>query len=247
MAEKAVAAEAHLWPRAGLAPGADVADVGCGPGAMLPSLAAAVTPGGTVTAVDADPRAVATARAAAEAAGLSSVRVLAGRAEATGLAPASFDVVMLRHVLAHNGGHEDEIVAHLAALVRPGGCVYLVDVDFMAMTMQVDDPDIDELQDRYRQLLGRRGNDARAGLRLAGRLVDAGLELVAAEFLPQTVLVPPGMRAPGWAARDTLLAEGLATPDDVERWERAFTRLDARTERPTLGAGWFAAIGRRQA
>jgi hypothetical protein len=61
------------------------------------------------------------------------VAVRQGRAEATGLAAGSLAVVLLRHVLAHNGGAEDTIVGHLASLVRPGGCLYLVDADLSAI------------------------------------------------------------------------------------------------------------------
>jgi 2-polyprenyl-3-methyl-5-hydroxy-6-metoxy-1,4-benzoquinol methylase len=114
-----------VWALAGIGPAAQVADVGCGPGAMLPALAGAVGPDGRVAGVDADPGAVAAARALAAAAGLGNVTVLQGRADRTGLAAGSLDVVMVRHVLAHNGGAEDAIVAHLATLLRPGGCLYL--------------------------------------------------------------------------------------------------------------------------
>ena len=83
MAEAARQAEADLWEPAGIMPGARVADVGCGPGAMLPALAAAVGPEGPVVAVDADPEAVAAATALVAAAGLANVTVQQGRAEAT--------------------------------------------------------------------------------------------------------------------------------------------------------------------
>jgi ubiquinone/menaquinone biosynthesis C-methylase UbiE len=63
MAEAARQAEADLWEPAGMVAGARVADVGCGPGAMLPALSAAAGPDGRVTAVDADPKAVAAATA----------------------------------------------------------------------------------------------------------------------------------------------------------------------------------------
>ena len=129
MAEQARADEADLWELAGIGPGGRVADVGCGPGAMLPALSAAVGVDGRVHAVDADPAAVAAASALAAAAGLANVSVAEGRADRTGLEAGSLDVVMLRHVLAHNGGAEDAIVGHLATLVRPGGCLYLVDTD----------------------------------------------------------------------------------------------------------------------
>ena len=129
MADQARAAEADLWELAGIGPGARVADVGCGPGALLPALSAAVGPEGRVQAVDADPAAVAAAGALVAAAALANVSVAEGRADRTALEPGSLDAVMLRHVLAHNGGAEDAIVAHLATLPRPGGCLYLVDAD----------------------------------------------------------------------------------------------------------------------
>ena len=54
MATRAVEAEGELWRRAGIQPGAHVIDLGCGPGAFLPELAALVAPGGLVVGVDQD-------------------------------------------------------------------------------------------------------------------------------------------------------------------------------------------------
>jgi hypothetical protein len=53
------------------------------------------------------------------------------------------------------------------------------------------------------------------------------------------------MRPPSWAARDEIVAAGLATQADVERWEEAFDRLDAAERRPWLFPATFVAIGRR--
>jgi SAM-dependent methyltransferase len=247
MAEQARAAEADLWEPAGIVAGARVADIGCGPGALLPALAAAVGPQGRVVAVDADPQAVAAASALVAAAGLTNVTVHPGRAEATGLAAGSLEVVMCRHVLAHNGGAEDVIVAHLATLVRPGGCLYLVDVDGTAIRVipEAEHPDLVELQERYLAFRAARGDDNAAGLRLAGRLVRAGLELV--EFRGRYVIreLSSGLRSPGWAARAAMVAAGMATAEDLRRWERAF---EATARRPvTFFAPMFTAIGRRPA
>src|SRR6059058_5456976 len=52
MADSARAAEAELWQRAGITPGATVADIGCGPGAMFPALVDAVGASGRVIGVD---------------------------------------------------------------------------------------------------------------------------------------------------------------------------------------------------
>jgi len=247
MAEQAREAEADLWQRAGIAPGAQVADVGCGPGALLPALSDAVGPDGTVAAIDADPAAVAAATALVAAAGLANVTVREGRADRTGLAAASRDVVMLRHVLAHNGGAEDAIVAHLAGLLRPGGCLYLVDVDGTAIRTVPEDADLDDLHQRYIAFHAARGNDLLAGLRLGERLERAGLELV--DFRGSYLIrpMPPGIRPPPWAAREAMVAAGLATDQDVARWAGAFERLDAEPTRPTVFAPMFAAVGRRPA
>ena len=247
MAEAARQAEADLWEPAGIMAGARVADIGCGPGAMLPALAAAVGPHGRVTAVDADPEAVAAATALVAAAGLGNVAVRQGRAEATGLAAGSLEVVMVRHVLAHNGGAEDAIVAHLATLVRPGGCLYLVDADLTAIRIiaQAEHPELVDLQERYLAFRAARGDDNAAGLRLAERLIRAGLELV--EFGGRYVIreLSPRLRSPAWAAREAMVAAGMATAEDLRRWDRAFEATASR--RATFFVPMFTAIGRRPA
>jgi ubiquinone/menaquinone biosynthesis C-methylase UbiE len=245
MAERARADEADLWELAGIGPGARVADVGCGPGAMLPALSDTVGPAGRVQAVDADPAAVAAARALVAAAGLANVSVAEARADHTGVEPGSVDVVMLRHVLAHNGGAEDAIVGHLATLVRPGGCVYLVDADGTAMRVLPEHADLADLAERYAGFRAARGDDNRAGLRLADRLVRAGLEVV--EFRGRYVIgeQPAGVRPPGWSAREAMVTAGVATEEDVRRWERAFQELEAAPVRPTFFAPFFTAVGRR--
>jgi len=85
MAADAVRSEAADWAMAGIAPGARIADIGCGPGAVLRLLAEHVGPGGSVTGVDADPAAVAIALE--QVAGLAHAKVRVGRADATGLEP----------------------------------------------------------------------------------------------------------------------------------------------------------------
>lgn len=133
MADTAVGAERGLWEAAAIIEGAAVADVGCGPGAVSVLLAGVVGSEGWVWAVDADPQALKLVAALAAHAGWSNVETVVGDAAATGLPVGSLDVAMLRYVLAHNGGREQAIVDHLAGLVRPGGCVYLVDVDYTAV------------------------------------------------------------------------------------------------------------------
>jgi SAM-dependent methyltransferase len=249
MAARARAEEGDLWALAGLVPGARVADVGCGPGAVLVALAEVVGPTGRVVGVDADPGAVAAARAALAAARLRGAvapgTVRQGRAEATGLLPGSVDTAVLRHVLAHNGGAEQRIVDHLATLVRPGGHVYLLDVDLTTLSLAPPVPEAVELHARYLRWHERQGNDARIGCRLPALAGAAGLTVV--EYRGRTVggAAPRGMRGPAWAARDELVRSGLATTADVARWDAAFAALDAAPERPAVTLDAFVAVCRR--
>ena len=109
MAASAGDNEAAEWSAAGILPGGRIADVGCGPGAILRLLAERIGTEGRAVGVDADPSAVSIARQ--QTAGLPQVRVQVGQADATGLDPSAYNVVMCRHVLAHNGGRETAIVS----------------------------------------------------------------------------------------------------------------------------------------
>lgn len=247
MATRALEAERDLWAAAGLVEGATVADIGCGPGAVSIALARQVGPTGRVLAFDRSPEAVEMARMVTARAGVENVTVDVADADATGVAPSSVDVAMIRHVLAHNGGREADIVTHASSLVRPGGCVYLIDTEGSAVRMRPSDPDLADLNDRYWQWHAQQGNDMSIGLRLAELLAGAGMEIVDFSGRYDIIAAPPGLRPPSWAAREALVASGMATPDDVARWEAAFARADGMEQRPTAFVPLFCAIGRRPA
>ena len=243
MAEAARESESDLWAAAGITEGASVADVGCGPGAMFPALVSAVGPHGRVSAVDGDESAVAAARSVVDGNGWANISVRQGRAEDTGLEPASVDVVMMRHVLAHNGPDEQRIVDHLATLVRPGGHVFLIDIDGHSFRFRPTTPDLQSLNDAYLQFHEMRGNDLQPGLRLDQLLSRAGLEVVAYRGWFSIASLPPEARPPAWAAREAMIASGVATDADVARWDAALTDVGSR--QPTIFAPLFGAVGRR--
>ncbi|TPQ16180.1 class I SAM-dependent methyltransferase [Streptomyces sporangiiformans] len=245
MADMAEQRERGLWTAAGAVPGARIADVGCGPGAIAARLATMAAPDGAVWAVDRDRDALAVADALAERSGVR-VHTVRGSADATGLAPGTCDLVMLRHVLAHNGGREQEIVDHLAGLAKPGGAVYLADIDADSSRMRgVGDPAFQEMEDCYRELHRLRGNDLTVGTRLDELLTTAGLEVVAFQGHIDIVKPPPGMRGPVWAARDALVADGLVTPADIAHWDEAFRHAEKDGTEIRFFAAVFVAFGRR--
>ncbi len=245
MAERAQASEAQLWEAAGIVPGAVVADVGCGPAAVSVQIAQVVGTSGRVIGVEPDPAVLAAARQLIDQADVNNVELRQGGASNSGLPPGSIDVAVMRHVLAHNQPDEQHIVDHLARLIRPGSCVYLVDVDGTAVRMLDADPDLEDLHEKYLQFHKARGNDLLVGLRLAELLTRAHLEVITHEGRYSIVAAPPGVRPPAWAARESMLADGIVTPEDITRWDAAFERMDNAEVRPTVFAPSFIGIGRK--
>ncbi len=242
MAETARAGESPEWAAAGIGPGGRVADVGCGPGATLRLLAETVGPEGAADGVDHDPGAV--AAAAEEIAGLTQASVRVGSGTATGLEPGSYDAVMCRHVLAHNGGAEEAIVEHLASLARPGGAVLLVDVDGPAIRIHPQDPDLTDLAQRYFEFHRARGNDLTVGAKLGWLLERAGLAVESFRGGGPVLRQPPALRPPSWAAREAMVAAGFADAADLARWEDAFRRSDQLAVRPWMTMPVYVALGR---
>jgi SAM-dependent methyltransferase len=178
MAVDAVRQEQEAWRAAGMVPGARVADIGCGPGTILVELARLVSPGGIVDGVERDPVAQAAAAQVIADAGVTNARLVAGAADASGLEPGSYDAVMMRLVLLHNGPRIPAIMAHVVTLLRPGGQLYLVDTDMVSRHVVPRDPDLCDLVERWSQVMRRAGCDLQIGPKLGQVILAAGLELV---------------------------------------------------------------------
>jgi hypothetical protein len=149
-------------------------------------------------------------------------------------------------VLAHNGGAEQRIVDHLATLVRPGGAVYLVDVDLTALRIRPKDVTLDEMHATYVEFHRRLGNDPQVGVALAELITAAGLDVETYRGWYTIMEAPPGVRPPSWAARDAMVENGVATADDVARWGAVLDGFDTSMPRPRIFAPTFVAIGRRR-
>ncbi|MEO6472195.1 MAG: methyltransferase domain-containing protein [Aeromicrobium sp.] len=245
MAAMALEQEAELWLTAGIKPGARVADVGCGPGAVLVEIARIVGTEGTVVGIEPGTEARGAAREELDAAGFRGVEVKEGNGEETGLEPGAWDCVMMRHVLTHTGAAADGIVAHLATLVAPGGHVFLVDTDLDASRVAPPEPDMVDQLDRYADFHRALGNDARIGSRLGSMLRSAGLEVVEAQgtyqVLPAAILA---MGGPLVSAQEAMLASGVLNAEEVEPWEAARQHFAAQPGAELWMAG-FRAIGRK--
>jgi SAM-dependent methyltransferase len=178
-----------LFDQIGVAQGARVVEIGCGPHGCLELLAERVGPSGRVVGIERSPDAVALARTLVSERGLENVEVIEGDARSTGLPRASFDVATARLVLV-NVPQPEQIVAEAAALVRPGGRVAFHEADYVS---HVCDPPLDawtrlvELLATYSEA---NGIDPFVGRKLPRLLREAGL--VEVRVNPIVHVYPPG-------------------------------------------------------
>jgi ubiquinone/menaquinone biosynthesis C-methylase UbiE len=245
MAQRAVAIEGDRWTRYGIVEGAVIADVGCGPGAVLVELARRAGDRGSVVGIEPDPRARAAAEEEIASAGLANSRVVAGDGEHTGIEPGSQDAVMLRHVLFHVGTRVSAVLAHLSSLLKPGGHLYVVDTDVTASRLSFDDKDFVEQGTRYLTFQRDRGNNVDIGPRLGTAIVGAGLELMEHEAVYQKV---PGhlvaLGGPVAAAEQEMLAAGVIGAEDVARFAASRERVAA-LPHSALFIAQYIAVGRK--
>ena len=109
-----------------LKPGMTVADVGAGFGAWTMAFARWIGPSGRVYATDVGAAQLAALRSAVERERLSNVTVLEGAVSATNLPPGCCDAILMRDAY-HHLTQPSDIVSSLAASLRPGGRLAVID------------------------------------------------------------------------------------------------------------------------
>jgi ubiquinone/menaquinone biosynthesis C-methylase UbiE len=119
-----------------LRPGQVALDVGCGPGANLEDLSAAVTAAGRVIGVDMDPAMVGEAKR--RMAGRAMVEVLLGDAHAIPVADGSVDRVQVDRVLQHVAA-PGEVLAEVRRVARSGAILTLGEPDWATLAIDAGD------------------------------------------------------------------------------------------------------------
>jgi SAM-dependent methyltransferase len=122
----------RMFDQLGISAGARVVEIGCGPQGALDLLAESVGPGGTVIGVERDEQAARQAQQFVANRKLANVKVIQGDGRATGLPRGVFDLATARLVLV-NVPQPEEIVAEMAALVRPGGKVACYEAEWSSV------------------------------------------------------------------------------------------------------------------
>jgi SAM-dependent methyltransferase len=166
---------AELLDRIGLRPGQSAIDLGCGPSGILNLLSSAVSLGGRVVGLDADPAHTAMASQYVGELGLSNVEVVTADARHTGLPPDSFDLVHARTLLV-TIPDPAEVVAEMVRLAKPGGWVASQEPDLEHALCYPPLPAWDQLCQIFALSHERLGADLHIGRRLTELFRQAGLE-----------------------------------------------------------------------
>jgi 2-polyprenyl-3-methyl-5-hydroxy-6-metoxy-1,4-benzoquinol methylase len=162
----------RLLSAAGLRAGDRCLDVGCGGGHVTLDMARIVGPGGTAVGIDFDREILELAHHDAREAGLGNAEFAV--ADAASFDGGPFDLAYARFLLSHVSEPE-QVLSHIATLVRPGGRVVLEDIDVTGCFCHPRDPAYDRCLDLYTQAVASGGGDANLGRRLPVLALDSGL------------------------------------------------------------------------
>ncbi len=227
----------HTWRTAGnsaayllpsLRAGLDLLDVGCGPGTITIDLARLLAPG-RVVGVDRSTEVIASATAAATAAGVD-VEWQAADVYALPFPTASFDVVHAHQVLQHLVDPVRALI-EMRRVVRPGGVLAVRDSDYGAFAWTPADPRLERWRQVYSAVARRNGAEPDAGRHLKRWALAAGLTHLDVSSSTWTYADPTSCAWWGrlWADRCELsafgtqtVAYGLATGDDLRAFAAAF-------------------------
>jgi SAM-dependent methyltransferase len=230
MAAGARTFEAPAWAEAGITRGATVLDIGCGTGAFLGEFAKLVGADGRAIGLDSSEASVEACSAYLAHLGLPQASVRLGDAFTCDLDSERLDAAHLRLLLIHLGSRVNELLAVVRSLVCPGGHVVLTDVDGPSCGLSETIPELEELMQAWLTMMSGRGNDVRIGIHLPALAVAAGFEII--DFRGAMTVIPPSasFRLPHWEARAAIVADGVASQADVDRWEPTVTEfVTART------------------
>ena len=118
-----------LW--AGIQPGMRVADIGCGGGKTTSYLHKLIQPGGEIVGVDASATRISHA---VEQYGTNGIDFVCRDFYAPLDDLGKFDFIWVRFVLEYHKAKYREIVANLTRLLRPGGILCLIDLDYNCLS-----------------------------------------------------------------------------------------------------------------
>jgi SAM-dependent methyltransferase len=244
-------AQARVWEpvtlrvlaAAGLARGMRCLDAGCGPGEAMRLIARTVGPKGHVTGLDVDAplgRHMLAELRREEGGSFDFVAADVTRGEAVPGAP--FDLVFARLLLCHMTDPVAAVRA-LAAQLRPGGGLVLMDYDLTRLASRPEDPGLARAFEVIVRTFERSGRCPDAGLRLAEFLRSAGLPPpeggeVAGLYAPIRVIGPMARSVIASLAQGAV-ALGVASAAEIDEVTARVAALEAKDRIFGLGPLMF--------
>jgi SAM-dependent methyltransferase len=221
----------QLLDRVGLTKGMKCLDVGCGGGHVTTLMATVVGPEGDVVGTDTDSEILALAAEDAESAEITNVRFQQLDA-CDCLWSHEFDVVYARFLLSHLNEPKNCLERMIKACV-PRGSIVVEDTDFAGSFCYPACVAYDRYNTLYQELIKLRGGDANIGPKLPALLCEAGVETVELKIIQPAHISGEGkLMAPLTMSRisDALVAEGLASDDEVQQILSELNRIAADRE-----------------
>jgi SAM-dependent methyltransferase len=207
---------AALFARAGLSPGMDCVDVGCGGGHVTLELARLVGPAGSVVGIDMDGIKLDLARGAAAEQRLANVdfrQLKVGDWAESGC----YDAVFCRFLLQHLSDPVD-VLRRMWVAARPDGVVIAEDADFDGWCCHPANEGFDFFVRTYREVISQRGGDQAYGRKLYAGFLAAGIPGAEIRVVQPVWTEGEGKTLP-WstleATADAIVAEGIAAEDEV--------------------------------
>ena len=192
-------------------------DLGCGGGHVSRELARQVGPAGVVVGIEQDVRVIELAREDAAAEGLENIEFRAGDAAEFDVQEA--DIVFSRLLLCHLRDPA-ALVRRALTMLRSGGAFVVEEPEFAACFSWPQNDAYDRSMALQRDVIRSRGGDPDLGPKLPAMFLDAGLRDVGVHVVQPAFLEAPAKDIPHISMekmRDAVIAEGLATAEEVQR------------------------------
>ena len=222
---------AQLLDRAGLSRGMKCLDIGCGGGHVAMLIAGIVGPEGNVVATDIDAVILELARKQADAANLTTIQFEQLDACAC-LWHNEFDLAYARFLMSHLNEPENCLAAIVAACA-PGGTIVIEDTDFAGSFCYPICAAYERHKELHQEAIKRRGGRAKIGPKLPAMLRTAGVHEIQLNVIQPAHIKGEGkLMAPLTMSRisEALIAEGLATKDEVQQILADLNRVAADSE-----------------
>ena len=169
-----------LW--CGIRPGQRVLDLGCGPGKTTAILHEEVQPGGSIVGLDYSPERI--AYAASHYGNKKSIDFFTRDLTEPIYGIGQFDLIWVRFVLEYYRKESLAIVSNMKSLLKPGGCLCLLDLDYNCLSHYELPAGIAELLPKLMAALEEKYNfDIHAGRKLYSYLYDMGYENIQMELM----------------------------------------------------------------